>query len=229
MQAAPFDGDHPSPRYEALIDAYRFMHEHGAPQDGIAPEAMFPGQSLAEHAMTLWQLTKVRRFQTLLDYGCGKAMLYQPGHEMQSPDGRRAGCLQDLLGVEATLFDPGYRRYSEKPVGRFDLVVCTDVLEHCGEDDLPWIIDELFGFSREYVFANVACYPARKTLPNGENAHCTIRPAAWWERLFAERAGSHPGIDWQLVCTAFVAGVRENRHFGRDRLSTLPLAGANQA
>lgn len=219
MQAAGFNGDNPSPRYDELIKAYRYMHDNGAPDQGIAPESMFPGQSLAEHAVTLWQLSRERRFSTLLDYGCGKAMLYRPGHDMRAPDGSRATCLQDLLGVEATLFDPGYRRYSEKPAGRFDLVVCTDVLEHCGEDDLGWIVDELFGFSRSFVFANVACYPARKTLPNGENAHCTIRPASWWADLFASVAERYPAIDWQLVSTAFVEGIRQNQTFGRNRLA----------
>jgi hypothetical protein len=73
--------------------------------------------------------------------------------------------------------------FSALPEGRFDGVVCTDVLEHCPEEDLPWIVGELFGYARLFVFANVACYPAAKKLPNGENAHCTIRRSSSGGRL----------------------------------------------
>lgn len=211
---AGYSGDRPSPRYVELMAAYRQMHEQGSPEQGIAPEAMFPGQSLAEHAGTLWQICNRRQFHSLLDYGCGKAMLYQPVHDIQTPDGRKARCLQELLGVEATLYDPGWRLYSEKPVGTFDMVVCTDVLEHCDEADLPWIVGELFAYARHYLFANVACYPARKQLPNGENAHCTIRPVEWWRSLFAGIAALHPGVEWQVICTAFEGTERRNFTFG---------------
>jgi hypothetical protein len=38
------------------------------------------------------------------------------------------------------------------------------------------------------VYLNVACFPARKTLPNGDNAHATVRPPQWWSDLMASRA-----------------------------------------
>jgi hypothetical protein len=47
-------------------------------------------------------------------------------------------------------------------------------------------------------FANVACYPARKRLPTGENAHCTIRPPEWWEALVRKVAARHPDVDWEV-------------------------------
>jgi hypothetical protein len=54
-------------------------------------------------------------------------------------------------------------------------VISTDVLEHCpGKVNVPWIVDEMFGYATRFVFANVAVIPAGKRLPNGENAHCTI-------------------------------------------------------
>ena len=84
-------------------------------------------------------------------------------------------------------------------------MICTDVLEHCPEDDVPWIVDELFGYANMFVFANVACYPAHKVLPNGENAHCTIQPPEWWERLFGDTAKRHGSVDWE-VWVAYMAG-----------------------
>jgi hypothetical protein len=52
-----------------------------------------------------------------------------------------------------------------------------------------------FGFARRFVFANVACYPVNKRLPNGENAHCTIKPVAWWREVVCATAARHPGIE----------------------------------
>ncbi len=94
---------------------------------------------------------------------------------------------------EIRCYDPGYAPFSELPEGDFDGVICTDVLEHCAEEDMGWILDELFGFARKFVFANVACFPARKTLPSGGNAHCTIKPAKWWDAQVGRAAAARPG------------------------------------
>jgi len=48
------------------------------------------------------------------------------------------------------------------------------------------------------VFASVACYPAKTTLPNGENAHCTVRPLDWWRQIFEAAGRNHPQIIWKL-------------------------------
>jgi exonuclease VII large subunit len=44
----------------------------------------------------------------------------------------------------------------------------------------------------------VACYPAKKRLPSGENAHCTIRPRAWWEALLTEVSDRYPHVEWEV-------------------------------
>ena len=99
---------------------------------------------------------------------------------------------------EVVCYDPCYEPFSKLPEGKFDGVICTDVLEHCPEQDLPWIIGELFSYATRFVFANVACFPARKRLPNGENAHCTIQPVAWWVDLVRQIALDHPGVAWEF-------------------------------
>jgi hypothetical protein len=76
-------------------------------------------------------------------------------------------------------YDPGYEPFSQLRAGQFDGVICIDVLEHITESDLSWVIDELFAHAHRFVFATIACYPAKKHLPNGQNAHCTVRPPLW--------------------------------------------------
>lgn len=60
-------------------------------------------------------------------------------------------------------YDPGPAAFSELPTGRFHGVFCTDVVEHCPEEKLPWV--GYSGFARRFVFASIACFPAAKRLP----------------------------------------------------------------
>ncbi len=108
--------------------------------------------------------------------------------------------IQSYWGVEQVYcYDPAYPPLSHRPGWRFDGVICTDVLEHCPEEDIPWILGEIFAYARRFVFANIASYPAEKVLPNGENAHCTVRPVEWWLDRVREVA---PQVPFQVVVTS---------------------------
>ena len=110
-------------------------------------------------------------------------------------------------------------------------MISTDVLEHCPEDDLAWIVDEIFGFADRFVFANVACYPASKRLPTGENAHCTIKPRDWWEELLRTVAARHPRVDWE-VWVQYLEGAGSGArtripHRSRDRGVMEPVGSSS--
>ncbi|MEC7869116.1 MAG: hypothetical protein VYE00_15855, partial [Candidatus Poribacteria bacterium] len=93
-------------------------------------------------------------------------------------------------------YDPAYVLYQKLPQKQYDSVVVTDVLEHCHQEDVKWIIDEIFGLTMKFVFANVACYLAHKSFRNGENVHCTIRPAVWWDAILQSVASRYPEIKY---------------------------------
>jgi len=76
-------------------------------------------------------------------------------------------------------------------------------LEHCYQEDVKWILAEIFGLTRKFVFAKIACYQARRILSNGENAHCTIRPAAWWESILHLVASDYPEVKY-YICVEFI-------------------------
>lgn len=188
----------PSPRYVELIGLYRLLHEQGDIESGLLPENTFDGRSLMPHGNTIEALVAEHQARTLLDYGCGKGKQYGPVR-ITFPDGRVLDSIREYWGVEEIrCYDPAYSRFVDLPEGKFDGVICTDVLEHCPEQDLPWIIAELFSFAEKFVFATVALFPAGKTLRNGENAHCTLRPAAWWRDLIVTTAVSYPGIRYRF-------------------------------
>ena len=193
----PFTRTNPSPRYAELIGLYRRMHVAGDAAHGIAPEAMFPGLSLPRQAHRIKPLIARTGARRILDYGSGKAALY--GRPVAENGVRRWASIQEYWGIETLhCYDPAYAPFSTLPGGRFDGVVCTDVMEHCPEEDLGWIVAEMFSYAGRFVFANIACYPAVKTLPNGENAHCTVRPAGYWRSLFERASAGFPGVLWEI-------------------------------
>ncbi|MFZ5723010.1 MAG: class I SAM-dependent methyltransferase [Pseudomonadota bacterium] len=193
-----YSRSNPSPRYTSLVAMYREMHFEGEKFLGIPPEKTFPGQSLPPHAGRI--KTHIDRFgaKTLLDYGCGKGLQYRP-QPVNVSDGRTFNSIPEFWGVAMTLYDPAYTPYSTLPQGKFDGVISTDVLEHCPEDDVDWIVDEIFSYATKFVYANVACYPASKRLPNGENAHTTIKPIEYWTDVFNRVALKHGNLPWTLV------------------------------
>ena len=107
--------------------------------------------------------------------------------------------------------------------GRFDGVISTDMLEHCPSEDLPWVIDEIFSFADEFLYLNVAWYPAHKVLPDGKNAHVTIEPPDWWKNRFDAAVTAHPGLRY---FTCF--DVLEKGPDGKDNLTRLMGKGKSK-
>lgn len=189
----------PSPRYRELTALYARMHVEGETRLGIPPEQTFAGSSLLPHIVRIKRLIEASGAKTVLDYGAGKGLQYRPQRIVIAGEHVADGIAEYWDVDEVRCYDPGYAAHSALPQEKFDGVVCTDVLEHCPQEDLAWILDEIFGYAKRFAYLNVACFPARKSLPNGENAHATVRPPEWWQRLVAGRAAAHAGITWELL------------------------------
>jgi hypothetical protein len=196
---AAFSRQNPSPRYQQLVGMYRQMHVEGEKARNLSPEQVFPGRSLPVHALPIKELIDRTGARTLLDYGAGKGMQYE-WRDLTLSDGRKVSDLKSFWGVESiTCYDAAYPPFTQLPAGRFDGVICTDVMEHCPESDIEWILDEIFSFATKFVYGNIACHLAKATLPNGENAHCTARPESWWKPLLVRVAARHPGVRYRFV------------------------------
>ncbi len=205
-----YSRQNPSPRYLDLLDQYRRMHREGNPAKGVPASATFNGMSLPRQASHIKALIARTASRTILDFGSGKGVQYLPAVKARS--------IQEYWQVDSIrCYDPGYEPFAELPRGRFHGVVSTDVLEHCPEEDLGWIVGELFAYGERFVFANVACYPAVKVLPSGENAHCTVRPADYWRALFEASAARDSSVLWELRADVLRDGkVAEERHGNFD-------------
>lgn len=194
-----YDRARPSPRYRELLALYGRLHAEGETRLGLPAAETFAGQSLTSHLGAIRALAGRFPARTLLDYGSGKGLLHRL-RPLPLPGGGEAPSLTAHWGLErTTCYDPAFPPHAARPAETFDLVVCTDVLEHCPEEDLDWILGEIFGFARYGVYLCIACYPAKKTLPNGENAHVTVRPPDWWRERLERAASRRPGVCWQAA------------------------------
>lgn len=170
-----FTRQNPSPRYASMIDLCRRLHAEGDQLNALTPTDTFDGRSLVQFVQPIAGLTRQFKARSVLDYGCGKAVAHASAR-VTLADGRNLVGLKSIWDVEQiALYDPAYPPYSTFPRGLNDGVISTDVLEHCPEEDVPWVIDEIFGFARLFVFVSIASYAAKNLLPTGENAHVTLK------------------------------------------------------
>lgn len=196
----------PSPRYRQLLALYSEMHSAGEKIRGKSAEETFPGVSLRYQAVRIKNLIDRTGARTILDYGSGKGYLYDLPEFKIDGTGQWPSLIDYWDVDEVICYDPAYPPFSKLPEGKFDGVICTDVLEHCPEEDVPWIVAEIFGYAKCFIFANIACYPSPDLLPTGENSHCTTNPSGWWQQLLSETAGKYPGVVWEVWVQELLQG-----------------------
>lgn len=199
----------PSQRYKELIKQYKQLHVEGEKKLNLEPAKTFSGFSLLPQVERIKRLIDLTESDKILDYGSGKGKQYEtPLIDLGGVEKELVVDYWDVMSVDC--YDPGYEEFSTLPTEKYDGVISTDMLEHCPEEDVQWVVDEMFSFAEKFLFANVACYPAKKTLPNGENAHCTIKPADWWLNIFKKSAEGNPGVKWQVYITEINAEGKLN-------------------
>lgn len=169
-----------SQKYYDLIDQYKIAHKNGIKKnhgmiDGIHT---FSGRSLENNLFDIKKIIAETKSSDLLDYGCGKAIWYINNITINNKEYSGVSHFWNIK--EFYLFDPGVDKYSKKPSKNFDGVVCTDVLEHIHPDDMYDVVSEIFSFAKKFVFFDIATVEDNKILPNGENAHLTVKPHKWW-------------------------------------------------
>lgn len=148
-----------------LTPLYRQMADQGE---------NFFGLSICQHEKTIRKLVRRTGAVTILDYGCGRGDAWGNGSKLYRDLG--------LKRKDITLYDPAFTANS-RPIRedrKFDGVLCSDVLEHIPQPDVPAFIDNLFRHARKFVWASVCCREAKKCFPDGTNVHVTLQPYEWW-------------------------------------------------
>lgn len=121
---------------------------------------------------------KVSRFgfEDILDYGCGKGNLG--------------------LGRK---YDPAIPEFSADPEPA-DLVVCTDVLEHIEPECLDDVLGHIRSKTKKKAYFVIATRRAKKTLPDGRNAHLIVESSDWWLNKLKQHyiIGKYKATDMEL-------------------------------
>ena len=141
------------------IDQYRIVHQ----------ESEKYGTGLTFHLPYLAALLVLIGAKSVLNFGCGKSLL---------------GELLISYGVEKKYdYEPAIPELSHLPNETFDALINTDVLEHIPEGELDKVLTLFKTISRTSI--NIPdMQKARLILPNGENAHCTLKSPEQWQAIF---------------------------------------------
>ena len=178
-----------------LIKLYEIMARDGYKRtDGIEIKKAFSDFELRKFRDLCKEKISSENIKTVLDYGGGGSNWEEPNFDPLTGESAKK-----FFNVqEVTAYEPA-RNLSEKK--KSDCVVCIDVLEHIFIADIPNVIDELFSLTNSLLVINVACYKAAAILPNGENAHITIRPPSWWKGVIDMISIKYNNIEVMLICS----------------------------
>lgn len=132
---------------------------------------LFRGASLKTHVHDIGKIIQDSNIKSLLDYGCGKAMTHTDYN------------LRKLWRLDNVgLFDPGVEQYWNKPEGQFDMTICIDVMEHVPPECVDDVLADIASYTKKIAVFSISTRPAGKKLPDGRNAHLTVKPAHWWKK-----------------------------------------------
>ena len=105
-------------------------------------------------------------------------------------------------GLALSRYDPAAPALSARPSSRFDGVACIEGLDFLPDEDVPWVVDELFAHARRFVYATVSDCALTKRLPDGAQLDSRPRDRSWWYEHFETIAARYPEVHWKLVTGA---------------------------
>jgi len=190
----------PSKEYLKNINFYKNMHENGfytlsgSKKD---KKQAYSGSSTLPYVKIVKNLININQCKSLLDYGCGKAKLYNEHFKTNKASYPN---LRDYWNIKINLYDPCYKAYDKLPTKKVDISICIDVLEHIPMEDINWVLREFMSLTKKITFFNIACYPAIALLPNGKNAHINIKTSHWWEEKLIKCAEEFKDLKILALC-----------------------------
>ena len=210
----------PSEEYKELVGEYTNLHENG--NETVPADKMFNGISLIYYIPDLMDvILNKEKAKSILDYGCGKGKLYSSTEyntlNLDKKGRRLKDSLPNLWQLDYyALYDPGYKEYSKLPKGKYDGVICTDVIEHIDENDCDWILDEIFSYGRKFVYVTIACYKALKTFDNGKNVHVNVQTPEYWKEKLNKLHKKYPYLNVYANMDVMIED-KEDKNYGKWR------------
>ena len=177
-----------------LIEMYGQMAREGYDRsDEQHVEVAFSDFELRPFRPQIREILQNHAIRNVLDYGCGGSDWNMPGF-----DDNGQSAVQYFNLESAYRYEPA-RGIDERR--KVDCVVSFDVLEHIFVADVPKVLRDIYSCAGRLVILNVACYPAQALLPNGENAHITVRQPLWWKGMVDCITPEFPNVTTCLICS----------------------------
>ena len=113
-----------------------------------------------------------------------------PAKERMSTSQQQTFSWRDLVSLPET-------GRSKKPIAD---VVSTEILDYLPDEDVPWVLDELFRSARRKVAVTVRRAATGTSVP-GDKIHVSYRPRpeSWWLAQLEAASRYYPEIHWQLI------------------------------
>ena len=193
-----------SSKGQELIRMYAAMARDGYDRvDQKRVEVAFADFELRPYRDYVRSLFSQHAVASVLDYGCGGSDWHSAGFD----EATNLSAVENFGLQSAYRYEPA-RGLDERQ--RVDCVLSFDVLEHIFIVDVPRVLRDIFSSATKLVILNVACYPAAAKLPNGENAHVTVRDPVWWKGMVDGVSVEFPDVAVCLICST---GWRQSNAF----------------
>ena len=180
---------------QELIRMYEKMAKEGYDRiDEQRIDVAFSDFELRPYRDQICSIFNEHSISTVLDYGCGGSDWMAKGFD----DTSNKSAVEYFGLQNAYRYEPA-RDLDERQ--QVDCVLSFDVLEHVFISDVPSVLRDMFSYASKTIILNAACYSAAAQLPNGENAHITVRPPAWWKGMVDSIAVEFPDISIYLFCS----------------------------
>jgi hypothetical protein len=193
-----------SKKGKKLIQLYEQMVREGYERtDQTKVDNAFSDFELRAYRLHIRPIFHEYAISSVLDYGCGGSDWRCDGFD----DETGQSAIEYFKIQNAYRYEPA-RKLDERQT--VDCVISFDVLEHIFISDVPSVLRDMFSYATKLIVINVACYPAAAKLPNGENAHVTVRPPIWWKGMVDSIAVEYPQVVIYLICST---GWRNSNSF----------------
>jgi hypothetical protein len=131
----------------------------------MADKKAFKGKSVFYNEIK--QFISERGPSSILDFGCAQGNLIEL-------------IKKDFSNMLIDGYDPGVAKFSTVPNQQYDCLLSNDVLEHIEPAYLDETLRKIDNYFTKSAWIIIACYPAKKLLPDGRNAHLIVNTPTWW-------------------------------------------------
>jgi len=178
-----------------LISMYKTIADEGYDRtDETRVNVAFSDFELRAYRQEIHSIFEQFSIKNILDYGCGGSDWNFENFDIES----QKSAVEYFNLEHAYRYEPA-RNIDERQ--KVDAVISFDVLEHIFISDIPTVLREMFSYTNKLLLINVACYPAAAKLPNGENAHISVRDPLWWKGVLDTISLEFPEVYVCLICS----------------------------